>query len=424
MSQIIRTFIREALSINEIGGSPGQDIRYKPNLAPQDTQSQNTDTVPVFVGFMGSFSAGDIPDYVVVADNAKDSLLVVGHSKSTYTPKSSNDIFGSANQIKKFETIGATAAPIQFLKDLSTVALLVDDDEGLPDSNAYEIPKNDAGKWHMLPSDKSKLASFLSKRDSSPLDDYTAPNTGYYVVKRDKNLFTGRHVPQQEYTEPFKRNMYKFKCSLDPAQVIEYLKKYEPTDPEYTLAAACFYEYAGSFTAAALTGLITGLLVSVVATPAVGISAGFTAMGLHDLVFRIVVIRWAYKNNYTNFFYANLVYFIICLLFISFNAFKALKALPAAEAGAQVTTKVAVLERLFGKKFAPTGWAEPTWSKILSFLTESIMSIGAYIFTDEIGKLDREKIIELLTNHETVEREIAGSQETLFKNAALKFPNR
>jgi len=440
-SQTLKAFIREALVV-EIGMSYGQDMRYNPR--PPGTAAPATpapEKVEVYLGFMGAFSAGGKPDYVVVADAVTDKLLIVAHSKSEYAPESEDDIFGQAKQLKKFMSIGAYPAPIPFLSRLALGAITVDDSEGLPDSNAYEISKGLIGTWHMLEDDKTTLNNVLPNFQTLKLPggdvDLTDPtvlgdlpgggwrsNTGYYLVPRDKNLFKGEHEAQKEYTEKFKRDAYKFKCALDANEVLSYLTNSDIKSGEYALAAACMYTYAGSLSGQILSAIVVGLVASAVATPMVGLLTGLAAMSFHDMAFRIVVIRWAYANGYKDFFHANLVYFIITLLFAGFNAFKALKALPAAAAGAQTVAKTGWLGQTLGATFKPAGWKEPVWSQIVSFLAEFILSVGAYVFADAAGQIDREKVIALINDPAAVEREMQDSLGKLYQAAGAQFPSR
>jgi len=431
MSQTLRSFIREALII-EIGGSYGQDMRYHP-IGTKPVPDP-VPTVSTFLSQIGAFSAGDSPDYVCIADNLKDSLIVVVHSKSKYNTETFGPRGLSIQGMKLFQNELNAVGPLGY-SWLTNLLFAKDITGDIPDDGFYKASSSDIGTYHMLDVDKRLLQEHLSRvegQDSLKMSDsgvekiIAAVRPEYFAIPRKDEFFTRKHVSQKEYTDIFKKNIGEFKCNLEIGEVIRYIKDYKPTDPEYALAAACLYSYAGSWTGAMTAGALTALVALPFTTPVGALLAGSIAMSAHDMIFRLVVIHWAYENGYTDFFYANLVYFFVCLLFASLGAFKALRALPVGTAIANASGAVSVLGKTLSITVLPipAGVKEATWKVVVNFLAEFIVSATSYVFADKVGAVNRERIMAMLENTDLVTAGLKDSQAKLMKIAGDNYPMR
>jgi hypothetical protein len=381
----------------EIGGSAGQDMRWTTPIKPKYD--------PTYAGFLGSFTSNTAPDYVVIADNLNDTLVIKKHSKSAHLED--DEIYLKRLNAKRL----MLDSPI-FIAIFS--AKPVDDNMDLPllRPGIRGVPHGSQG-WVILEKDKNTfLLDFSHEKSEEYLRDY-------FIISRSSTFFDDDNTPPKEYTDYFKKQLVEFECALSPEEVIKYVRMYEPTDPKYTLAGACFYSYANSISGAALSALTVGSITSVFATPAAGVLAGLTALSAHDIVFRFLVVKWAFENGHNNFAVANLVYIVINILFASVSAFKALKL---TEVGGLISGMSSGLPRLAQIiKISPVG---TTLVAVLDFLVEVVISVGTYFYADYMGKVDRKKVLEYLKNDDKLDQDVKSSLVKIMEEVKNQYPSR
>jgi hypothetical protein len=365
----------------------------------------------MYAGALGSFSPGGAPDYYAVADNTRDAIVIRKHSKSPYL--NNDSIYKSRLSAKPL----LVDDPIALT--LSTVAKVIPDNQELDDDGFRVLEDPVAAGWYIVEKDKNSFIedySDFSQDNSLVMQDY-------FVIPRKDEFFNKDHAPKREYTDVYKQRLMNFECDLSVDEVISGFIKYKATDKEYTKIAACFKSYADSLSGQLLVGLITGVIASIFTTPIGGVVAGLTAMGVHDILFRTFVAQWAYANNYKQFFYANVVYICINLIFLSMSAFKLFKGYKAAKAAAVAAEKTAPLAALIPNTPLPPT-ASSTWRSILSFLAEFIISIWSWWNAGEKFEIDQAQIINYLEDTSRLDTELQSSMEKLMREARVAYPSR
>jgi len=365
----------------------------------------------MYAGALGSFSPGGTPDYYAVADNTRDAIVIRKHSKSPYL---NNDSIYKARLSAKPLLVDD---PITLT--LSAAAKVIPDNQELDDDGFRVLEKPVAAGWYIVEKDKNMFIedySDFSRENAVAMKDY-------FVIPRKDEFFDEAHSPKRQFTDVYKKRLMNFECDLSVDEVIAGFVKYKATDKEYTQIAACFKSYADSLSGQLLVGLIAGVVASIFTTPIGGVFAGLTAMGVHDILFRSFVAQWAYANNYKQFYYANVVYICVNLIFLSLSAFKIFKGYKATQAAAEVTKKTAPLAALIPNTPVPPA-AGSTWKSILSFLAEFVISIWSWWNAGEKFDIDRAQVISYLEDTNRLDSELQSSMEKLMREAIEAYPSR
>jgi hypothetical protein len=391
MSQVLRSFIRESLVV-EIGGSRSYAVDM-----PYDIPSEPVES---YVGILGSFNSGRQPDYVVVADNRKDRVVIRKHSKSPFLD---NDEQYVRNLNAK--KIDISDALLDILANARNVPHEMDD-------NGYRTDAGQIGTWGMLDYDQAQLVTDISHESSKTLRDY-------FLVEREK-IEKSSH-PSIEYTDLYKQNLLDFKCNLDISKAIYYITTYEPTTPEYALGAACFYTYAteNKYTIpAVLIGVVSGAFLG---GPPGALAGAGAAFSIQEIICRIVVARWARANGLDDFYVANIVYIFVNVFFLALSSLKEIEMLSGGALLEKLTGPFQRITKILGITKLPTA---TSWSAIVPFLAEMIIQFAAFFNESYEIALHKNKIEAYLNDPDKIDADVSASIKQLFDTASKKYPSR
>jgi hypothetical protein len=409
---VLRAYIRESIhGLNE--GPAGLLLPFllsnPPGMEPEKMQTD------LMLGKLGSFTAGSEPDYVIIADNPGENKLVIRkHSKSEKSP-----VFFQRN-------LSATS----LLPSSPLLRILLDSSKDA--SEGRDVPI-DEKTWWMLPSDRDKMKS--DSVGSSP----NKLGPGYYIVSRNTDVL----VPQREYTQEFQNKVKNFECALDSWQEsVEIIKTKDVKEPEWVLAAACFYEYANSFTPAVLGSVVGALLgagigagigafgAGVGAIPGAGVGAKLGLMwgpALTDIALRGVAMWWAAYNGRTEFLYANAVYCVIILIFGAFATYTS-KVLPLLKGPGGNKIAIKAIETTIAASPGLSSAFETTALSAakggVAILAEFISNVIATIFTGLTIEISKEKVELLISDTRLLDTALKDSEAQLRLFIQNQYPNR
>jgi hypothetical protein len=394
MSQAIRQFIRESL-VMELGGSYSQDMRLGPVKKPE------TDPNITYAGILGSFSPGAAPDYVVVADNRKDRVVIRKHSKSLALDDD-NAYIQNLN-----------AKKINIEDQLLRQLLISRDVPRKMDDTGNRFDTGPIGTWGMIDYDKAQLEDDITLESGDTLDNY-------FFVDR-ANIAWSPQIMKQ-YTDLYKQNLLDFKCNLNIGTAVYYVMSYEPASEEGALGAACFYRYATETENAVPAALLGALAGAVVTKNPLGALAGAgTAYSIQEIIARAVVARWARANNLDDFYVANIVYIFVNVFFLALSALKDVKMLKDAALRAGLAGPLEKLAKFTGVSRIP---AFSTWAAAVPFLAEMIIQCWAYFDGESELQLHKSKIEDYLRNSDTLDADVSASVKALTNSISKNYPSR
>jgi hypothetical protein len=297
--------------------------------------------------------------------------------------------------------------------------------------------------WYILERDKEDLRRQVKSSNKSD------PNVGigYYLIS-ERQIFK---KPRAIYTSKFRRSVENFGCELTLQQSCNIIAKYDVNSQEWALAAACFYEYAGSLESTLLSVIAGGVLGATIgaligaaaasptgpgalAAATAGAKVGFTkgaswAPLAGDLILRIPVLWWSWKNKKKSFFWANIVYMVIIAAFnitVDFGGVLA-KMAPAQalkfvvegiESVAQFA-RIPAIRQILAR--ASTDASKFSWK---SLFAEIIMSLASLTFGGVMMEEDKQQIMAFLDNQALFEGDLEESRTALLNDLRTRFPDR
>ncbi len=324
--------------------------------------------------------------------------------------------------------------------------------------------KNQQSGWEYAPESDNFLVEQMSAADIQDLD--FVPN--YFLVPR--KLGEILKAPAVSTTRDAAERAARFECAdLSVSELISTIMNKDVTDPEWALAAACFYDYANepNWTAGIAAGAVSALLASETGPGA--IVAFFLGAGLGmtvgDVVYRIPVIYWAAANKKWKFLSANVVYMVILIIFESWVHFKESKILytSARIAGNDAVIKAApLLYKKIIERLGPTGLLNVTddalrsaapkvaaemleaglrgklpdeelaiakraaesldfWTPIKIIVVQISLQIIAYLFGEEAKQACAAEVIDM-TDSDSLTDYLTGSKSELKKFIEEKYP--
>lgn len=338
MSTALRTFIKETLAINEIGGSMGQDMRYAPrSLNAQGGAARDQLLHPKssdrLEGRLYSTARGGEPDFIVIADNSATSQCIIAiYSKA----ETSKDTIASRLGARPLDV--AASGISRVLTQKKGWSLTVTTHERL--QAAVQLARAQAA---------------AAAASGGATDDQ--PESDFLLTRRDLSKF---FLPPVLATPEGRDKAIAFECVMTRSDAIATVMNVaDYGSKDWFMAAACFYSYANGVSSAVFCALVGAALSAAgfgpaAVVPGVGWAAAGgavlagAAMGAAfcDVVLRVPVLYWSAMNGKKTFAAANFAYMLISIAFQSVQAFKAAKAAPtslrvsAVEFLLQLTTSV------------------------------------------------------------------------------------
>ena len=308
MHNALRSFIREAL----LSGSEEDLVSTQVGKLGAATESDDTTLSPYasLTGKKFAFTTEGEPQIVVVSESIdKNKLLIKKYSQSNADNDEIIRAF-NAQQVNPDDPV---------INDI------------LVGRNGW---KSDAPLWNILNHevDRRKGTGDLYFYDENGVIDR------YYLIDRDMRKL---HRPKFISTKGGQQKAIAFECTLPMSDVVDIIIKKpkgwingSTSDKDWAQAAACCYSYANSIEGAALAaaagafwggflggasgvaaGAAGGPPGEVVAASVFSMTGMFTGIraGLTypDLVLRIPVVWWAYKNGNNRVLTANIVWMFI-----------------------------------------------------------------------------------------------------------------
>ncbi len=317
MSQLIRHFIRESLRsrIDEVGELfGGQGATFPTGRGPagsyaasrlKDDKVANL-TERSLLGYRFSSARDGKPEISIVGDNKQtDEVLAIPYPISGIDDDRSS----------------GTTTPLEEMLIRKFRARMLPMNDALINSI-----KNQQRGWEYASESDDFLDKQMSAADIQGLD--FVPN--YFLIPRKIGELL--KAPAKSTTRAAAEKAARFECAdLSVSDLISTIMYKDVTDPDWSLAAACFYDLANepNWTAAIAAGAVSALLASETGPGAIVaffLGAGL-AMTVSDVVYRIPVIYWAYANKKWKFLSANVVYTVILIGFESWAHFKEAKIL-------------------------------------------------------------------------------------------------
>jgi hypothetical protein len=322
MSKALRTFIRETLLINELGGSMSQDMRYDP-LGSHSKSSQQVLNGATknnnFVGDAFSLTAGGPVKFIVVADKQGREAIVLSHRNAVESDFSSS-IFRPI-VLRAGDTYDDGSGPVatEFINDPVVKSI---------EENALGWNIDDDANNSSL-FDTFKVSYEASRRTPGrPVRSNINTSQIYYAINdlltalNQKKIF----LPEGLYDPKVQQKALNFECVIPFEEAWKYVNEADPKSAKFLLGAACFYEYASSIWAPLAAAAVGAALGAAIAAPTGETAAVATvpvlamggAMAAEDLFFRWPVIRWAIANDKLDFAISNAIF--LCLSFLPLGA--------------------------------------------------------------------------------------------------------